>query len=32
LMNLFALTLFFVTSPCESRDEILFKGGSSVTP
>ena len=27
----FALYLLFVTSPCESRDEILFKGGSSVT-
>jgi len=26
-----ALSLLFVTSPCESRDEILFKGGSSVT-
>jgi hypothetical protein len=24
--NIFALTLLFVTSPCESRDKILFKG------
>jgi hypothetical protein len=30
--NLLALTLVFATSPCKSRDEILFKGGSSVTP
>ena len=30
--NLFTLSLLFVPSPCESRDEILFKGSSLVTP